>query len=335
MDERFVRLVEVSRGPLVECVHQGAIVVADARGGIVHALGEATLTTYPRSALKPFQALPLAASGALEAFGWGEEELALACASHSAEAGHVGRVATMLASIGCTPADLQCGCPQRPPPPPGLAAPINGASPLQHNCSGKHTGFLALCRHQGWPTDTYLDPAHPAQQLVREAIAEAVGVSAESLVVGVDGCSAPAYAMPLTALARGYAVLAEAATASESGSLRRIVAAMTAHPWLVAGSGRADTAFMSACPGRLLSKGGADGIQAFALPGLGLGVAIKIADGNALATQVAGAAVLEHFGLVERGREADLAPWRAPAVRNARGLVTGAVSAVFELPPWS
>jgi L-asparaginase II len=267
----------------------------------VRAIGEVDVPVFARSALKPFQALPLVESGAASAFGFGASELALCCGSHAGEAVHRAGVAAMLARIGCGADDLQCSLADR----------------LGHNCSGKHAGFLAACRHAGWAIGSYLDPAHPLQAQVRAAIVRVAG--SQELIAAVDGCSAPAYALPLTALARAYAALG----AAEDGPLATLFGAMAAHPLLVSGSGKADEFFTRAGGGDVVAKGGADGVQAFAIRSLRLGVAIKIWDGDARAKHAVGAALLAALGVVAADREAEMRTWTHPPVVNARATQTG------------
>jgi L-asparaginase II len=320
-------LIEITRGPLVECLHQGRIVVADARGRVLHALGDPRAPVYARSALKPFQALPVLASGAADAFAFGAEELALLCASHSGEPQHTARVARMLERIGCGADDLQCGC----HPPlylnPGDPPPAQGISTLHHNCSGKHSGFLAYCRHCRLPVADYLDPGNRLQRDIRSALAACAGIAEEQLVAATDGCSAPTYALPLAGLARAYALLADGG----DEHLERLFRAMTSHPELVSGTGRSDMFYMSRRPGDIVAKVGADGVQAIGVRSRGIGIALKIADGSPRAAAAAAAAVLIQLGFMD-ACELDTAPAiLAPQVRNARDIVTGEVRAAFRL----
>ena len=188
----YAPLAEVVRGAAVESVHFGAVAVVDRHGEVLRAAGDPYLMTYTRSALKPLQALPFTAGGGVERFGFSQAQVALMCASHSGEPRHVEAVADMLARCGCSAGDLQCGTHapgfyeargEVPPPPP--------YSPLQHNCSGKHSGMLASCVQHGQATDDYLAYDHPLQRAIRHAVATFTGVTEERLVAGIDGCSAP------------------------------------------------------------------------------------------------------------------------------------------------
>lgn len=324
---RWEKLVEVTRGPLVENEHFGALAVVDCGGTVLHAIGDIHAPVFARSGLKPLQALPVLRSGAAQAFELGDEELALCCASHSGEAGHTAVVARILSRIGCTPADLQCGLHVPiylnlgdPPP----TAPITA---LHHNCSGKHAGFLACCRHWSQPTEHYLDPNSRVQVEVRQAIASMAGIAGTSLVGALDGCSAPAYALPLSGLALAYARLAQRG----DQHAEKIFEAMTRHPELVSGRGRTDAFYMTRRPGEIVSKVGAEGIQAIGLRSSGIGIAIKIADGSPRAAAIAALAALQQLGVV-RAQDLAGAPAMAVAeVRNSRGRVTGEAREVFRL----
>ena len=281
-------LVEVTRGALVESVHRGAIAIADADGVLRFALGDVETPVYPRSALKPIQALPLLVSGAAEVFALSEEEIALACASHSGEPMHTARVAAWLERIGCSESDLVCG-PQPPRYEPAWEEMLRrGETPtrLHNNCSGKHTGFLTVARHWNLPVEGYAHVEHPVQQAVANSLRALSGVA--DLPCGVDGCAAPNFALPLAGFARALAKLA----GQRTPGAERILRAMTSHPELVAGTGRACTALIRAAEGRAVVKVGAEGVYAGMILERGLGIALKIDDGATRAAETAIAAVL-------------------------------------------
>lgn len=321
-------LVELWRGDRVESVHRGAVAVSDAGGRLVAAWGEAGRPVYPRSAVKPLQALPLLESGAADRFGLGGIEIALACASHSGTPEHVGRVAAWLARLGLTAADLECGA--QPPIDAGAANALVAAgvtpSPLHNNCSGKHCGFLTTARHFGEAPAGYVGHDHPAQRRVARALAEMCG--AEAPAWAVDGCGIPTFALPLAAIATGMARLADPARLppARRAATVRIRAAMAGHPHLVAGPGRLDTMVMTAAP-RVLVKGGAEGVYAAILPDLGLGVALKIDDGAGRAAEVALLAVLDRLGAFTAEQRSALAERRTPPLRNVRGATVGELRA--------
>ena len=310
-------VVEALRGGILESVHRVSVAVVDADGRLVAAAGNPELVTFIRSAAKPFQALPIVEDGATERFGVSQQELALICASHNSEPDQVAIVRGLLERIGGAEEELACG-PHRPlaadctlPPSPkrqerqerqkgqgGTLTP--GGSPghgpngrLASNCSGKHTGMLALARHHGWTTAGYHESAHPVQRRCRESLARWSGLAPESLGEAVDGCGVVTFALPLSHLALAYARL----VASDQPAPRAIVKAMMAHPELVAGQGRPCTALMEAYAGRLLIKVGADGVYGAALPERRLGVGLKVEDGHTWAAVVALWATLAQLGL--------------------------------------
>jgi L-asparaginase II len=308
-------LVEVTRGALVESIHRGAIAIADADGTIRFALGDVDTPVYTRSSLKPIQALPLVESGAADAFELGDEEVALACASHSGEPMHTSRVAAWLERIGCRDSDLACG-PQAPRAEAALEEMLRrGEKPtrIHNNCSGKHTGFLTVARHWGVATAGYERVDHPVQQAVLTFVQDLSGY--RNPAWGVDGCAAPNFALPLTAFARALAKIAGRRTVGAS----RILRSMMAHPELVAGTGRSCTALMHAAHGRAAVKVGAEGVYAGMVIESGLGIALKIDDGAGRAAETAIAAVLDKLGVLD-GSAAEFI--QAP-VLNTRGHPVG------------
>jgi L-asparaginase II len=331
----LVPLIELLRGGTLECVHFGAVAVADAQGKLVASAADPQWISFSRSTLKALQALPFVEGGGPRAFGFSRENVAMMCASHSGEPMHVAQVDDMLGKAGLTYKMLQCGCHV-----PlfaleaGLApAPAPGSYDERHNnCSGKHAGFLTCCVQHGWPVGNYLAPGHPLQQAIRRDVGRAVGLAPEALKIGVDGCSAPNYAMPLVNLARGYARLASGAADTEFGqSFAQLADAMTAHPELVSGTGRNDLAFMRAGRGDWVAKAGADGVQAFASKSRAQAFVVKIADGNKVALHAATMAVLDQLGWLDSRQREELRPWRAEAIANLRGTRVGERRAAFKL----
>ena len=308
--------------------------VVDRDGRLIFAAGDPRHPTMTRSALKPLQALPFVARGGVERFGYNSAQVALLCSSHSGEPRHVEAVSDMLERADCTVDDLQCGV--HPPlfytvreelPPAGARF-----TPLQHNCSGKHSGMLAYCRLCALPTASYLEFDHPLQQAIRAAVAYMTDVPEMELVSGIDGCSAPNYAVPLDRLAYAFARLATSADDERYGSApASLAAAMTAHPEMVSGEGRNDLMLMRAGGGDWVTKVGAEGVQAVGVRSNGWGIALKVADGNARGLHPATVAVLDQLGLLDAVRRAALDSWRRPAIRNYRGLTTGYVEPVVAL----
>lgn len=316
-------LVEVTRGALVESIHRGAIAVSDAEGTLKVAIGEVEKPVFPRSALKPVQAVVLAESGAADAYRVSDEEIALACASHSGEAMHTERIRAWLARIDCGVSDLACG-PHRPVHEPTATAMIKEGvrwNELHNNCSGKHTGFMTAARHFGASVKGYQLHDHIVQREVESTLKDMAGVSGD-LPWGVDGCTVPNFAISLSALACAISRFADPSGLSptRAAACRRIIRAMTAHPELVAGTGRPCTLLMRQVPG-IGVKTGAEGVYVAMLPSLGLGVALKIDDGAGRAAETAIAAILIALGAASDGGAAhDLA--YAP-VRNTRGVPVG------------
>jgi L-asparaginase II len=319
-------LVEVTRGGRVESIHRGAIAIVDAAGKCVAAWGDVEAAVFARSAFKALQALPLVESGAAEAFGVTGEELALACASHSGEAMHVERVEPWLARIDCSESNLACG-PHLPLHEPTAHAMLRaGERPcrLHNNCSGKHTGFLTLARHLRVSVEGYERPDHPVQVLVREAIADMSGLDARNMPVGIDGCAAPNYAIPLTHLAQGMARLGDPSSLhpDRAAAAKRLTAAWKTHPLLVSGTGRACSDLIIAAKGATVVKTGAEGVFTAVLPERGLAVALKIDDGATRAAETAMAKVLTLLGAAAEDAP-EIAKHLNAAVRNWRAEIVG------------
>jgi len=317
-------LVEITRGDLVESVHRGSVAIADAQGNIRFALGDLKTPVYPRSSLKPIQALPLLESGAAEAFGLDDEEIALACASHSGEPMHTTRVAAWLARIGCVESDLACGAhPSRYEP---VAEDMiqRGEAPtrIHNNCSGKHTGFLTVARHWDIATQGYELHDHPVQRAIAKTLGELTEIKTE-FPWGVDGCAAPNFAVPLDAQARAFAKFAapDALSPERASACRRIVRAMMSHPELVSGTGRTCAILMRSAKGRAAVKTGAEGFFAGMIPELGLGISIKIDDGAGRAADTVIAAILDKLGVL--GDAGDARQMLRAPITNTRNDVVG------------
>ncbi len=341
---RYQPLIEVVRGGRAESLHFGAIAVADVRGHLRAWYGDPQAITFLRSTAKPFQALPLLESGAADGFSIDDRALALICASHSGTLDHVRLVEALQAQVGIEEADLRCGA--HPPLDADAARRLREAGeqprPNHNNCSGKHTGMLALARHLGAPLEGYLSIDHPVQQRILAAMGEMCDAEPSQIAIGIDGCSAPTFALPLVSAATGYARLADPALLppTRSAACRRIFSAMTRHPDMVGGPGRFDTVLMQAAQGSLLSKGGADGYHGLAIaPGVlasgspALGIALKIADGDL--GQRAGARVaievLRQLGAIDETALAALEAQWPKAMTNWRGLQVGEIRPCFRL----
>ena len=330
----FVPMVELSRNSTPECLHLGALAVTDTEGRVLAQAGDPHWLCFTRSTLKPLQALPLVYSGGVQALGLASSELALMCASHNGEEMHVAQVDSLLRKAEASHRQLRCGChvpyrfatPEQPMPP-GFAY-----DERHHNCSGKHSGFLAWCRLHDQPMDRYTDAGHPLQVTIRRSLAEVAGLEQTQLVAGVDGCSAPNYALPLSALARCFARLARPEADARYGeSLQALGQAMSDHPELVSGTGRNDADFMRIGRGDWITKIGADGVQVVASRSRGQALALKIMDGNKPALHAATVHALDLLGWLDEAQRAALAPWRAATLLNVAGLPVGERRCVFAL----
>lgn len=321
--------VEVTRGAVVESRHRASSVVTDAKGRIVRQWGDIDQAVFPRSAIKSLQALPLIETGAADGYGLGDGEIALACASHGAEDFHTGTIDAWLARIGLGEADLECGA-HPPIDQPTMEALLRGGrSPDQthNNCSGKHLGFLTTARHLGEPTEGYVKFDHPVQRRVTEVLGEMSGIDMSRAALAVDGCGIPTLAIPLRGIATAMARFADPSdlTPERIEAVKRIAAAITARPEMVAGTGRFCSALIGESRGAILAKTGAEGVYAVALPELGLGVAVKVEDGAGRASQVAVAAVLRSLGAIDEKLEQRLADAMVAPLHNRAGLRVGEV----------
>lgn len=321
-------LVEVLRGKIVESRHAGAIAIADRAGRLLLGLGDVARPVFPRSAVKAMQAMPLVESGAADAFGLGDKELAIACASHSGDRVHVEAVRSLLAKAGLDESHLACGAhwPVSDRALRELMRAGRGPQAIHNNCSGKHAGMLAAAVHLGFDPRFYERPDHPIQRLIGGIISETCGIALARDGMAVDGCSVPTWALPLEALARGFARLGtgQDLPPARAEAARRLREACFAQPALVAGEGRFDTITMAALAPELFVKGGAEGVHCAALPALGLGIALKIDDGAKRGAERALAEVIA--ALLPEARRA-LGEQLEGRVFNWRGLEVGRIVA--------
>jgi L-asparaginase II len=331
MSGRFVRLAESMRGDVVESIHHGVVVVADADGRIVASWGDGDTMTCPRSSLKPIQAVGLVESGAFDALGLGEDSLAMACASHRGEPEQVTLVRTWLQRLGVAE-DLLCCGPDLPHD--GRAAEdylrAGGArSRVFHNCSGKHCGFLSLARHKGWDLRSYADVQHPGQRLYRDTLSELLGRDVGSLPIGVDGCTLPAIAMSVADAARVFARFAAVRVAHDrrQEAIRRIHAAMRTRPDLLSGKGQATETIVRHTSGRIVLKSGAEGFVVAMSPGERLAIAVKIADGNSRGRMLVLVEALASVGLITAADAEVLRDRVAVPIKSSAGDMVGYVRA--------
>ena len=326
-------LAEVSRGSIVESAHRASAVVALPSGEAVMVLGDADGAVYPRSAIKAFQALPLIAGGGAERFSLTDEEIALMCASHNGEQAHVATARAILSKIGVGEEALECGAHwPRGEAGKALAAAGGRPGPIHNNCSGKHIGMLALAAMLGCDGKGYIAADHPVQKKIAEAIETVCGVPLAKAPCAPDGCSVPTWALPLGALATGFARFSsgEGLPAELAAASMRIRAAVAAAPFMVAGTGRFCTGVMEIAGARAFVKTGAEGVMCAALPERNLGIAVKCDDGAARASELVMAHLLAAFGAVESG-EAAFDRFLTVPVRNWNGIHTGDVRAASAL----
>ena len=324
----------MTRGGTLENQHFGSVAVVNTQGKLLAHAGDPQWMTFTRSTLKALQALPFVEADGPQHFGFGSEHIALLCASHSGEAMHVQAAQDMLEMAGQTYKVLRCGChvPYHFELDGTAPSPGQTFDERYHNCSGKHAGFVAYCVQHGLSLDNYEAPEHPLQQAIRRDVALAVGMDPNDLKAGVDGCSAPNYAMPLSGLAYGYARLANGVADSQFGSsFAQLSAAMTAHPDLVSGTGRNDEAFMRIGQGDWVSKVGADGVQVVGSTSRGQAFALKIIDANKPALFAASVEVMEQLGWLDNTQREALRPWRAQPLINLRGIQVGERLPAFTL----
>ncbi|KKB76448.1 hypothetical protein VW35_16730 [Devosia soli] len=325
-------LAEAVRGNWVENRHRGAFVVMDADGRIIASAGDIERPVFPRSAIKSMQALAIFDRHAVERFHHSSEELALACASHHGEEVHTSRVGRFLERMGLSEATLECGAHQ----------PTNGAaredlrekheepSALHNNCSGKHAGMLSVALAMGVPTAGYVSREHDVQRAVRAAVEAVIGEGLTEDRCGTDGCSIPTWAAPIRAWAHGFARMAtgKGLDAGHAAGVQALFNAATTHPLLVAGTGHLDTLVMEAFGGRVMQKGGAEGVQCGAIRDKGFGYALKCDDGNMAASQAMVAALLLKFAEPDEAQRIVLESFARQPTVNVRKTVVGEMRAV-------
>lgn len=339
-------LVEVWRGNAIESEHRGAVAVVDADGGVYTSMGDIDRPVFPRSAVKGLQALPLVESDAADRLSLTDEELAIACASHNGEPAHVRTVAGMLAKAGADAGVLECGThwPYHDATVREMAARGEAPTPLNNNCSGKHAGFVCLaCALMGWNdggldlrryVKGYVSPDHPVMQEVGDALQSATGWDLRKAPRGTDGCSIPTYGIPLRQLALGFARFGTGIglRVGQARAARRLREAVAREPFMVAGTGRFDTVVMERLGERVFCKVGAEGMYCASLPDRGLGVAIKIDDGNnARAAEVVMAAVIESLVKLDEDESRFIHAYSDFTLRNWNGIEVGALRAAQSL----
>ncbi len=333
---------QLLRGGIVESSHNGALALADTHGELHAWIGDPHAVTFMRSSAKPFQALPVIESGTAAQFTFSLKQIALACASHVGTDDHVETLEALQKLAGIEEKDLQCGTHAVPDMNTARQLIIEGKEPTpnRHNCSGKHSAMLAMARHLGESIEGYLDLEHVVQRRILTTLAEMCDLEEAQIQLGVDGCSAPNFAIPLAAAATGLARLADPSDlpATRAAACHTIFEAMTTHPEMVSGEGRFDTRLMQVAGGMILSKAGAEGYQAMALKagvlGSGspaMGLAMKIADGNKRAIPPVALAVLKELGALDAEMMAELVDFTARPMINYSGIHVGEGRTCFQL----
>ncbi len=327
-------LVAVKRGEEIESRHFGSIAVVDEAGKLLYSLGDVKRITFARSMIKPVQAIPLVETGAADHFAFTDKEIALCCASHRGEKQHTETVIQMLHKLGLGVADLQCGAhpPYNTESYEELLREGGKYTAIHNNCSGKHTGLLATTLHlKGDPT-TYYQPDHPVQRKILAALSLLSDVAEDQIKTGVDGCGVPTFALPLEKLALVFSRLASpqrVPVITTSSALQRIVSAMVHYPEMVGGTDVFDTDLMRAYQGKVVAKVGAEGVYGIGIREKGIGIAIKIEDGNPRALPPVALAVLERLGFLGEQEKEALKQYRNPLVKNNRQEVVGVMEVLF------
>lgn len=332
-------LAETTRGGMVESTHHGMVAVANPAGEIVASAGDVHQLIFYRSSAKPFQAIPVVESGAADRFDFTNRELALCCASHSGQPHHQAEVRAMLAKLGLTPEALQCGSivPYNAAEGARVQAGLQTKSALMCDCSGKHSGMLAVCVHEGLPIETYMEINHPLQQRILGIMAQVLRVAVPDIILGTDGCSLPTFGASVAACAKSWAALAapDAVPAGfgreHAAALKRLRTAMVAAPENVAGDGELVTDMMQLAGPRLYAKSGAEGLICFALPEQQLGVAIRVLDGSFRTHPVVVAAVLRQLKALDEATLGAIAARHPAELRNHNRRLVGEIRAAVQL----
>lgn len=330
--------IHVYRGDYIESSHDIHVAVVHASGKVLATYGDPYRLTFARSSLKPLQVLPVVQSGAKEAYNITAQELSLFCASHSGEPFHREGVAHVLNKLGLEESDLQCGThiPRHHESYIELIKKGKELTPYYSNCSGKHAGMLTGCVHQEMDIETYRELKHPYQQQIMNGIEEVSSFARDSIATSVDGCGVPVHQLPLYHVALSFARLAQPeewkeGTKSCRNALQTIRNAMTEFPEMVAGTKRFDTDLMKAFKGQIVAKGGAEGVHCFGDANTGIGVALKVEDGNGRATSVAAMETMKQMGIGNENIWDALSEYAQIPVTNARKESIGVIVPTFEL----
>ncbi len=340
---QYVPLVELTRGPLVESIHYGAAVVVDAHGKIIFQIGDPQAKVYLRSSSKPIQVLPFVEAGGIEKYNLTPKEVALMCSSHAGMDEHVKTVERIEAKVGFSEKDLMCGVhpPMHQPTMLRMEANQEAYTPNRHMCSGKHSGFLAYAMLRGLSIKDYLNPEHPIQINIRNTFAELCDYPAEDVAIGIDGCSAPVFGVPLYNAAYAFARFCDPISLSlqRAAACHKITQAMMEYPEMVAGGGRFDTRLMETAKGKLIAKCGAEGYQVVGIPaGIvtagspGMALVMKVSDGDAVdrVAPLVSTYILSQLGVLTPQEMAKLPEFDRRPLYNWRKLPIGEIRPAFE-----
>jgi L-asparaginase II len=318
--------VIVTRGSTTESIHRVHAAVVNADGTLLAGARDTDLVTMWRSCAKFFQVLPFLTSGGFAQVGWGEEELALSCASHGGEPEHVAVATRMLTSLGLEEGDLACG-PHEPLSTRGARLARESGLPfnrLMNNCSGKHSAMLARAQTAGWKTQGYERADHQVQRACLAEVSSWSGVALDDMPIAVDGCGVTVMALPLDRMALAYARWGRAATSGDEWP-GRTLAAVRKHPMLLGGTDRFDTVLIEETEGAVISKVGAEGVHTLMVPAIGMGIALKAEDGAQRAQHCAVVHILQQLGVLQGALPKRLADWLVRPIKNTRGEIVGEV----------
>lgn len=331
----LVKLVEVTRGDLVESSHYGVVAIVDSKGNVIASKGNIEYITFMRSAAKPLQAIPVVESGAAEYYGFTLPELAVITGSHNGEEVHQQTVLGILGKLGYKESDLLCGSPKPLHKPTALKLSLENKKtrPLHCPCSGKHCGMLALCAHGNYSLTNYYKLEHPVQQIMLEFAADFAQLPKDSVGIGIDGCGVPVFSMSVKNMALAYANLVnpQRFPLKRQKACRLLAQAMDEYPNLVAGSGRFTTILQRELKGKVIAKDGSEGVFCFGIPQKGWGVAIKIVDGGNRAVAPVVLSILDQLGILTEEEKENLQYYYQPQVKNFRGETIGEIKTIFEL----
>ena len=327
-------MVKVYRKDTIESIHHGAIAVVDSSGKLFYSVGDPKFATFLRSSAKPFQALVVVESGAAEAFGLNQQEIAIISGSHNGEKKHVRVVRSILKKIGLNKDYLQCGT--HVPhyyTASGITPPKKKFSPLQHNCSGKHAGMLAVCVYEGWNLENYQNPRHPLQKLILKKISELCEYPLRKIKIGIEGCGVPTHALPLKNMAVGFSKLVSFRSKNQivSQSLQVVADSMWRYPEMVSGKGRLDYQLAVASRGNILAKAGAEALHCAVILDKGYGMIVKISDGSRRALAPASIEVYRQLGVLNKRQLKDLGDFVSPSIYNHQRKKVGYLKADFKL----